>query len=196
MTLPSHLVVKGVAFALDGGTKLFEVSDDAGIVHWVTLTQRARPRLSPPPYTRPGRLYFDFELIPIRSDLEAALVALLRSATSDDSTEPLIAGVVAYVESEEYLLFAQRVEQAVDATLYDVHVSLGAVPVPRGAVYLRQLFNLDYRAATAVLTGDQPVKSAVTALDVVELATRLAQVGLGARITPAFPWALPAPIPG
>ncbi len=80
MMLPAKLTVHNSAYALDGGTTVLQATDEAGQDHAVMLVQHAFPQPSPSLGALPGRLYFDRELVPMRSDLEAGLVSLLRAA--------------------------------------------------------------------------------------------------------------------
>jgi hypothetical protein len=80
MVLPAKLTVHNSAYALDGGTTVLQAADEAGGNHAVMLVQHAFPQPSPSLGALPGRLYFDGELVPMRSDLEAGLLSLLRAA--------------------------------------------------------------------------------------------------------------------
>lgn len=79
MRLPARLTIRNCAYALDGGTTVLQAVDEAGHEHVIKLVQHAFPQASPPDWI-PGRLYFDEELVPMRSDLEAGVLALLRAA--------------------------------------------------------------------------------------------------------------------
>jgi hypothetical protein len=86
--LPTILTIYNGAFALDGGTTYLSATDEAGKDHRVLLIQHAFARPDAPPQALPGRLYFDGELISVRSALEGALLKLLRSATVRVKDEP------------------------------------------------------------------------------------------------------------
>src|SRR5262245_43550965 len=91
--LPKRLVVSDCAFYLDGGTIVLTCSGELGASHVIMLVQSMFPDGNT--CGIPGRLYFDDELIPIRSELESQLLSLLRDAElryvprpgeSDDAT--------------------------------------------------------------------------------------------------------------
>jgi hypothetical protein len=86
--LPTTLTIYTGAFALDGGTTHLSAKDAASNDHRVLLIQHAFARPDAPPQAIPGRLYFDGELIAVRSALEGALLQLLRSATVRVKDEP------------------------------------------------------------------------------------------------------------
>jgi hypothetical protein len=149
MMLPAKLTIHDSAYALDGGSTLLHAADEAAREHEVMLVQHALPDPDAA-LGIPGRLYFDDELVPIRSDLEVRVLGLLRAAEIRPSHSPpdqseriplspnalilgddlrqvlsrgpeenmraLRAEVIEFIESEEYLRFAVRVEQAADAT--------------------------------------------------------------------------------
>jgi hypothetical protein len=63
---------------MDGGTVCVTGTDEAEQSHVVMLVQSAFP--SGITFGVPGRLYFDGEPVPIRSELESRVLALLRAA--------------------------------------------------------------------------------------------------------------------
>lgn len=73
--LPNRLVVRGCAMACDGGTIHLDATDDAGFQVSILL---ATPL---PSFRVSGRLYFNGALVPIRSEREARIIALLSEAT-------------------------------------------------------------------------------------------------------------------
>jgi len=80
MVLPTKLTVHNVAYAPDGGTTVLQAIDETGRECAVMLVQHAFPQPSPSLGLLPGRLYFDGGLIPMRSDLEAGVLSLLRDS--------------------------------------------------------------------------------------------------------------------
>lgn len=78
MELPKSLVLRSTQFYMDGGTTCLTCTDEAERPHIVMLVQRAFAGGNT--FGIPGRLYFDDELIPMRSELEQRLLDLLRSA--------------------------------------------------------------------------------------------------------------------
>lgn len=128
---------------MDGGTTSLRAVDEAGATRHLLLAQHARPAKASSRW-RPGRLYFDDEIIGVRSEDEARLLAILRAATvlppaseppltecaaprayvlgedvrrvlaggPDDRLRAMLAGVVEFVGSAEYVAFAARVDGA------------------------------------------------------------------------------------
>jgi hypothetical protein len=80
MTFPQRLTLRNSAYALDGGTTRLTATDEGGNEHTILLIQHAFPQRSPSTKWIPGRLYYDGELIALRSPDELAIVNLLRSA--------------------------------------------------------------------------------------------------------------------
>lgn len=79
-SFPSWLTVCDSMYALDGGTILLQAFDEAGGEHRIVLAQHMSPDPGPSQDRIPGRLYFDDELVPIRSELESRLLRLFRAA--------------------------------------------------------------------------------------------------------------------
>jgi hypothetical protein len=223
--LPQRLTLHNVAFALDGGTTYLSASDEAGRGHTVMLVQHSRPEPSPYFDALPGRLYFDGQLVPMRSEWEAGILSLLRSAEvrygrplpqesnaiplspnaliiGDDIREVLTRGpeeniraltarVIGFVESDEYLLFAERVGQAADPTRYDVWVVWDPENFNRAVVRTRQLLGLGMREAKEFVEQGGPVACGVRAPEVIAWAQRYHEAGLDVRVSPEFRWKLP-----
>lgn len=80
MSLPLRLTIHNYAYFLDGGTTTLYSTDEHGQGHSMTLVQHAFPRARESLDAIPGRLYFDGQLVAMRSDLERGLLDLLRSA--------------------------------------------------------------------------------------------------------------------
>src|SRR5262245_12112126 len=78
MPLPKRLRVHRSEFYFDGGTVLLPCTDEAEQSHVVMLVQSLFPNGRT--FGIPGRLYFDDEAVPVRSEVEAQLLALLRVA--------------------------------------------------------------------------------------------------------------------
>jgi hypothetical protein len=85
MALPSRLVVHDFAYALDGGTISLRADDEDGRERRILLVQHAFPQAGASSDEIPGRLYFDGELVPTRSPLEAAVLNLLKTAAISSS---------------------------------------------------------------------------------------------------------------
>lgn len=80
MKFPTRLTIFDYQYFLDGGTTVLLAADENGNGHTAKLVQHAFPQSNPSPIGIPGRIYFDGELLPMRSDQEARLLALLRVA--------------------------------------------------------------------------------------------------------------------
>lgn len=220
MTLPARLTLRNSAYALDGGTTSLMATDEAGRQHSVTLVQHSRPEASTSFDAVPGRLYFDGQLVPIRSAMEAAVLSLLKAAEvrfegrppfggetfqlspnalilgddirevftrgSEDNIRALTAKVIAFVESDEYLFFAERVEQASDETLYDIWVAWDDAMFGKAVVGTKQLLNLGLKDAREHVQQRRPVRTGLRAPEVVSWARRFREADLGVTVEPAF----------
>ena len=78
--LPAKLMIHDAAYALDGGTTMLMATDARGAERSVTLMQQASVWRDAPATAIPGRLYLDDELVVVRSEVEAAVLGLLRRA--------------------------------------------------------------------------------------------------------------------
>jgi hypothetical protein len=197
MSLPSRLTIREVALCMDVGTILLMTTDEAGHEHTVKLVQRASPQPRPPGEV-PGRLYFDDQLVTIRSDVEAGVLSLLRSADvtdggrlSDQVGWLTARDIVRFVSSEEYLCFADRVEQETDDTRYAVWVAWDDATFGKAVVRTKQLLNLGLKEARDLTRLRKPVATGVRAPEVVDLARRFRAADLSVRVEPAFRWRLP-----
>ncbi len=224
MTLPARLTVHNAAYALDGGTTALRATDEAALEHNILLAQHAFPQPSASGGAIPGRLYFDGVLVPLRLDMEASVLALLRAAEvrysgppeqrecvdlspfalilgedirqaltrhPEENLRALLAEVIRFVESEEYVRFAERVEQGADPTRYTVWVAWEPAQRNRVAVRLGRVLGIGLRAASELLERGAPLAEGVSALEVSGLAGRYATEGLLLRVEPAFRWRLP-----
>jgi hypothetical protein len=116
-SLPSSIIVLHAEYWLDGGTITIAGISDDGMPHTVALGQQMFPDEK-----NAGCLYFDKEIVPIRSELERRVINLLKSARisytpgpmhnprisdaeQEDDTRRLCAKLVALVESDEYTTF-------------------------------------------------------------------------------------------
>jgi hypothetical protein len=212
-------------YFLDGGTTILRATDDAGREHGIVLVQHAFPQAGPSQDAIPGRLYFDGELISIRSELEAQVVRLLRTAEvryikaaepepdqgeriqlspnalilGDDIRQVLsrgpeenmrayLAAIVQFVESEEYLRFAERAEQAADQTQYTVWVACEPASRNQTLVRLGRVLGFGLKGAQEFLDRDAPLAENVPALEVSALIDRYSSEKLRLRIEPDFRW--------
>jgi hypothetical protein len=88
--MPTRLTIHDGAYALDGGTTHLSASDENGKEHEVLLIQHAFAAPDAPPESVPGRVYFNGEIVAVRSATEAYLMELLRNASVqvEDQPEP------------------------------------------------------------------------------------------------------------
>jgi hypothetical protein len=140
--LPSRIVVRDSAYALDGGTIHLRATDERGRELSILLVQHAFPQASPSMDLIPGRLYFGSKLVPIRSELEERVLRLLSEAevqappppppqpprkntlivgddikafmsrTPEENCRAFLREIVEFVRSERYVTFAAEVERA------------------------------------------------------------------------------------
>jgi hypothetical protein len=100
----TEFIIEEADALLDGGSIFLVLRDTDGRKHRVELVQSMFP--SPPGSGRlPGRLYFDDELVPIRSEIEVTLLSGLKNATGPTSVSPireLAEELLRVVESERY----------------------------------------------------------------------------------------------
>lgn len=80
MELPESITIVDFAYLLDGGSIQLQVIDSAHQPHNVTLFQHAFPRITTADEFRAGRLYFDGQLVELRSEIESHILDLLRRA--------------------------------------------------------------------------------------------------------------------
>ena len=83
MDVPSPVTVHDGAFATDGGSISLSLAGPDGQRHALLLTQHRLPRFDSDGPLR-GRLYFDRELVRVRSVAEARLREALRAARFPD----------------------------------------------------------------------------------------------------------------
>jgi hypothetical protein len=136
-----RLTIHNCAFCTDGGSEVFLATDQAGIDHSVLFVQHSRPRADASVNWIPGRVYFDGECIEIRSEHEAELMRLLRDAevvhmpgdfgaeeglpanmpdplasTYNVDIRSFLDSAIAWVESPEYIAFAEQQQAASNPT--------------------------------------------------------------------------------
>jgi len=78
MNVPSNLTFYSAAYALDGGSTKLYATDEHGTEHHIYLPRDFHGDSEP--RRTIGLLYFDDELIPVRSALESQLLRLFREA--------------------------------------------------------------------------------------------------------------------
>ncbi|MFO0798317.1 MAG: hypothetical protein U0804_12640 [Gemmataceae bacterium] len=192
MTLPSYLFIHESVLTMDGGTTTLLTKDERGQEHCVRLVQHAVPKPRGSEDEVPGRLYFDGVLVPLRSADEAGVLSLLRSAVVDDDlNRAFTAKVVAFVESDEYLFFADRVEQEKDESRYDVWVVWDDATFGKAVVRVKQVLGVGMKEAREHVQQERPVATGLRAPEVVDWARRFREADLGVRVEPAFRWRLP-----
>ena len=86
MRIPDRFVIEDGAYAMDGGSIYLHVRDSEGDEHDIVLWQHMFTEVSNPD-RKPGRLYFDKILIPVREEMESQILAVLREARLDKAIE-------------------------------------------------------------------------------------------------------------
>lgn len=84
MRIPDRFVIEDGAYAMDGGSIYLKVRDSKGDEHNIVLWQHMFTEVSDPD-RKPGRLYFDKILIPVREEMESQILSALREAKFDAS---------------------------------------------------------------------------------------------------------------
>ncbi|QDU55540.1 hypothetical protein [Aeoliella mucimassa] len=92
MQLPQTLTICGSKYFLDGGTTILEAIDPSGRERRVLLTQHVFPSHDETRDFIPGRLFFDGELVEMRSNEEYQLLHLLRTADFSPKTTEKVDG--------------------------------------------------------------------------------------------------------
>jgi hypothetical protein len=221
--LSVHITFHNYFYALDGGTTWLRGSDESGNNHIVMLVQHAHPQPSDSLDGIPGRVYWNGELVPIRSPREIDLLRFLRNARvaylptpeeqcgtpielapnalilgedirqllhgrPEENLRSLLLQVVEFVESEQYVLFAQAVEQSADGERYDVYVVAEVSRRKEAIARLSGLMRIGVKAARDLLDQGLPVAKDMTALEVARLASQLHSAGLSVKVKPEYRW--------
>jgi hypothetical protein len=181
MKLPGTILIHRTLYATDGGTILLEVFDENGNNYEIRLNQHAFPHRRSSNEI-PGRLYFDRQLVPIRSEAEKAIMNLLRNMKIQidppKGDQNQTHEIISFVESEEYIQFAQKVELAASQTLYTAWVTWNSENRNHVIVRLGQALGLDMKAARMVLEQNMPIGKNLTALEVSDLTMKYKKMGL------------------
>jgi hypothetical protein len=111
MKLPETLEITNSCYLLDGGTTALTCVDEDGEKHNVLLAQHAFRDGAIG--WEPGRLYFDDEIIDVRSAEETRIVSLLENATICYRDRPVEGEVIEL--SENRLFLAKDVEEMMEA---------------------------------------------------------------------------------
>jgi hypothetical protein len=98
VTLPAAITIRNSAAAGDGGSLALVATDEHGKEHSVVLVQHAFAKFDTPSQAIPGRLYFDGEIVEVRSRTEGALLELLRNADLRLNEEELRRGLAGGAE--------------------------------------------------------------------------------------------------
>lgn len=111
MKLPETLEITSSCYLLDGGTTSLTCVDENGEEHNVLLAQHAFRDGAIG--WEPGRLYFDDEIIDVRSSEETRIVCLLENARICFRDIPVEGEVIEL--SENRLFLAKEVEEMMEA---------------------------------------------------------------------------------
>ena len=197
MALPRRFSLLDLAIATDGGTVFVHGEDESGRKRTISLVQRVNPHRNGPSDRIPGRLYFDGELVPLRSEIEAGVLTLLRESAAreaDKLTVTFTTRIIDFVVSDEYLRFAERVEsvagQATDPNRYTVWVACDAESRRQIVVQFARAEGIGLRAAQEHLDRHQPLAEGISALDVPKMAAKYLAAGLTLHVEPCFRWPL------
>jgi hypothetical protein len=209
MKFPKQFTITSCAIAMDGGTRALTVLGENSQEHCVILGKRILRTAGDIEKPLTGRMYFDDELIPIRSTEEAELLELLRTAKIevDESEEILRSSAVAiieFVESDLYLWYAERIKMFQDETRYTVWLTWDARSYLRTLARFRQANGLGMSAARELMELGNPIAADITAVEVADLVEKYADNSMSWRIEPEYPWRLssfgfrltPLPHPG
>jgi hypothetical protein len=104
--LPTQIAVRDCAMSLDGGTIHLCATDEAGrqvSIMLATLLPSSLMRV-------PGHLYFDGDLVPMRSDREAGILKLLSEATVEPPRLPPSA------QKSRMVVFGQDIKDFLEQT--------------------------------------------------------------------------------
>ena len=104
--LPTRIVVRDCAMALDGGTIHLSATDEAGRLVSIML---ATP-LPSSSMRVAGRLYFDGDLVPMRSEREAGILKLLSEASVEAP------GLPPRVQKSRMAVFGQDIKDFLEQT--------------------------------------------------------------------------------
>ena len=212
MELPGKLTINDALYAMDGGTTVLCATDECGVKRSVLLGQHRFPDART--LVPAGRLCFDGDLVPIRSEFESAVLDLLRDADIGHYTSPqagsgklspnaIILGddirqalesspeenlrrycesIVRFVESDDFLVFQQRVELARDESRYRVYISCNDDNRKHATVKLAALRNLPVIEARRRLEAHTPLADDVSAVDAGNLLVEFRAVGIDLRL--------------
>jgi hypothetical protein len=151
----------------------------------LALLRAAEVRYSGPPRHQGESLQLSPNALILGEDIRQVL-----SRGPEDNIRALVAGVVEFVESEAYLRFAERVEQATDTTRYTVWVAWEPATRNQVVVRLGRVLGAGLQGARQLLDSEAPLAEGATALEVSEIAQRYYAEGLTLRVEPAFRWRL------
>lgn len=87
MNIPLRLTFHDAEYALDGGSITLHATDERGAEHHVYIPRNIYSDGGTPRHPT-GLLYFDNELIPVRSDLEHRLLRLFRESRLVPASTP------------------------------------------------------------------------------------------------------------
>ena len=108
--------------------------------------------------------------------------------TPEENMRAQLASIISFVESDDYVRFAEKVEQAADPTLYSVWVVWESTIRNQVLVRLGRVLGIGLPAARELLDRSTPLAEEATALEVSALVDRYSAEGLNLRTEPEFRW--------
>lgn len=173
MAIPESLIIHDCAIGQDGGSIALRASDDAGYARNIKLVKPAFIDPDTGLGEIPGRLYLDGNLVPVRSELETKLLGLLREASLPwcfpmvpDDMGQCTAELIRFVESDEYALFDEHIEQAADPTAYDVWLVWGEGGRKQVLVRLAKILGISVESATELMNAGGQIARGISAREV------------------------------
>lgn len=147
------------------------------------LLRAADIRYIDPPSYEGERIQLSPNALILGDDIRQTLIR-----TPDENLRAQLASIVRFVESEEYVPFAEQVEQAADPTRYAVWVAWEPESRNQVLVRLGRILGIGMQAARELLDRGTPLADNVTALEVSALVRRYSSQGLVMRTEPEFRW--------
>jgi hypothetical protein len=112
--LPASLTIRNSAACGDGGTVALSAIDESNNAHSIVLIQHAFAKFDTPAAAIPGRLYFDGQIVDVRSTSESTLLDLLKNEAKrvgEGERETTLQHIIDRVASVEYVAFAAIMDE-------------------------------------------------------------------------------------